>query len=81
MDFIYYASLIMTSVMLFMIFKMGQRNRKAKKLVDLVNIFDNKEIFFKETDFYIETINDDEFVSKALILKIWGLFIMKNMMK
>lgn len=73
MDFIYYASLIMTSVMLFMIFKMGQRNRKAKKLVDLVNIFDNKEIFFKETDFYIETINEDEFVSKALIFKIWGL--------
>lgn len=51
---------------------MGQRNKKAKKIIDIVNSVDDKDAFYKMAD---EMINgkDAEFSNKAKVLKLWGM--------
>lgn len=70
---IYFVSLAMTLGMIYMILNISKRNKRAKKLIDLVNVFDDKEVFFKEVDNYVSTINNEEFSNKGLIIKLWGL--------
>lgn len=55
------------------IFMLSKRNKKNRRLITLFDTIDNEEVFFKMCDEFIDGVNDEEFVTKGLIFKLWGL--------
>ncbi|NLC96998.1 MAG: hypothetical protein GX675_05470 [Erysipelotrichaceae bacterium] len=72
-NIIYYISLIIIGIMFFNILKLSKRNNRSKKLINVVKTFNGKEVFFENIENFINTINDNEFLNKGRIVKVWGL--------
>ena len=70
MNVIFYAILI---AMLFNSTKQWGRNKKNKKYIKIMRMVEDKDNFFTNVDEFINTINDNEFITKAQILKLYGL--------
>lgn len=51
---------------------LSKRNNKNRRLLTLFDNFDNENVFFKVCDEYLDSIKDDEFITKGKILKIWA---------
>lgn len=73
MDILINIVLFAIAVLMFVkVLLMGQRNKKAKKIIDIVNSVDDKDTFNKMADEMIHG-KDIEFANKAKVLKLWGM--------
>ncbi len=61
-----------SAYMLYRIFLLTGRQKSNKKMLAILDQFDNEEEFFAAADQFIETEKDAEFVQKVSVLRLWG---------
>ena len=56
----------------FRIMKLGRRTKENKKMLKILDSFDEREEFFRSADEFIATEKNQEFVNKVAVLRLWG---------
>lgn len=64
---------LFVAYMIINIMFLSKRNNKNRRLLTLFDNFDNESVFFKVCDEYLNSIKDQEFITKGQILKICGM--------
>lgn len=73
MDIFLIAVYVLMIYMMLRMLAMRKMSKKMNKIIDLVKVLEDKEIFMMKADDSIETAANDEEKIKFQILKLWGL--------
>ena len=61
-----------SAYMLYRIFMLTGRQKSNKKMLAILDQFDDEQGFFEAANQFIETEKDAEFVQKVSVLRLWG---------
>ena len=61
-----------SAYMLYRIFMLTGRQKSNRKMLEILDQFDDEQRFFESADQFIETGKDAEFVQKVSVLRLWG---------
>lgn len=69
-------NILLYAVMIFMIVRIVVTNKIVKKnrrIIDLLGMIEDEELFFSTADDIIATINDPAYETKTRVVRLWGL--------
>ena len=58
--------------MLYRVIRLSGRSKQNKKMLEILDQFDDKDTFFSRAEEYISTSRDAEYVQKVSVLRLWG---------
>ena len=62
----------MTLFFAFRILKLSGRTKENKKMLKILDSFDDRDVFFESAEDFIATEKNQEFVNKVSVLRLWG---------
>ena len=77
----YIGIIILVAIILYYVYQfmlVGKRNNKNQKYLDCVNVLDDEVLFNQMIDEFINNVNDEEFVVRAKVLKLYNKVMFKK---